>query len=252
MMDFEDRLERIDRQECFRDELTCDLGGLVGAAGSIASGIMGSSAATNAANAQTTAAQNAQNTLGAANSTVQQGYQPYTAAGTSAINSLTSNMQNGTGFAQPFNMSSFMSDPGYQFTLQQGDNAINASAASKGGALSGGTLKALSGYASGLANQTYGDAYNRYLQTSQQNYNQTAGIAQLGLGAQQQSAQSTLGTAQGQANLQTQAGNAQAAGYIGQQNAINGAITGVGSAANQYSFNNGIRANPITLLGQNL
>lgn len=230
----------------YRQASRMRLGSVVGAIGSTIGGIMGAGAASDAAQAQQNAAQNGQNTLNTANQAVQQGYQPYQAAGTSAINALTNSVTN----QQPFSMSNFMSDPGYQFTLQQGQNAINSSAAAKGNALSGGTIKAQTQYATGLANTTYGDAYNRYLQTSQQNYNQLAGVASLGLGATNNAANANLGTAQGVANLQTQAGNAQAAGIVGQQNAYNGIINGVNGAANQYSFNNSMRQSPLSIYGQ--
>jgi hypothetical protein len=232
----------------YRQHARMKLGSVVGAIGSTIGGIMGAGAASDAATAQQNASQNAQNTLNTANQGVQQNYQPYQAAGTSALSKLTSSVTNPTAF----NMSDFMSDPGYQFTLQQGQNAINSSAAAKGNALSGGTLKAQTQYATGLANTTYGDAYNRYLATSQQNYNQLAGVAGLGLNATNSASSADLGTASGVANLQTQAGNAQAAGIIGQQNAYNGIINGVSGAANQYSFNNSMKTNPLTAYGMTL
>ena len=248
-MDIFERFDAHERGELC-DGLTCDIGSLVGAAGGIVSGIMGAGAAKDAAAAQEAASQSAQNTVNAANSTVQQGYQPYTATGTSALKALNGDLSSGTGFAAPFNMSSFYSDPGYQFTLQQGQNAVNSSAAAKGQSLSGGTLKALDSYTSGLANTTYGDAYNRYLQSSQQRYSQLTGLAGLGLQAQTGSANSTLSTAKQDSDLITGAGNAQAAGIIGAQNSYNSAIGAVTGAGQQYSLNNSLSAKPLSLLGQ--
>lgn len=46
-------------------------------------------------------------------------------------------------------------NPGYQFALQQGQQAINASAAARGGLLSGANLKALDAYTVGQANQNF-------------------------------------------------------------------------------------------------
>lgn len=51
----------------------------------------------------------------------------------------------------------FEQDPGYQFRLQQGEQAINRSAAARGGRLGGDTLKALNDYAQGQASQEYGN-----------------------------------------------------------------------------------------------
>ncbi len=60
--------------------------------------------------------------------------------------------------------------PGYQFALQQGLQGVERSAASKGTLLTGGTLKALEGYGTGLADQTYGNLFSRALQSNQTNF----------------------------------------------------------------------------------
>lgn len=56
----------------------------------------------------------------------------------------------------------FFNDEGYQFRLKEGIDGIQNAAAARGGLQSGNTLKSLSKYASGLASQEYGDAYNRF------------------------------------------------------------------------------------------
>jgi hypothetical protein len=56
----------------------------------------------------------------------------------------------------------FQADPGYQFRMQQGAAAVQGSAAAKGGALSGATMRALAKYGQNLASQEYSNAYNRY------------------------------------------------------------------------------------------
>jgi hypothetical protein len=60
---------------------------------------------------------------------------------------------------QPFN---FEEDPGYQFRLQEGTNAIQNTAAARGSLLSGATLKAIQRYGSNLASQEYQQAFDRY------------------------------------------------------------------------------------------
>src|SRR5207253_2960188 len=62
-------------------------------------------------------------------------------------------------------------DPGYQCRLQQGQQALENSAAARGGLFSGNTAKALSDYAQGSASNEYGNVYNRALQTYGTNYN---------------------------------------------------------------------------------
>lgn len=195
---------------------TAIIGG-IGIAGSVVSGVSSSHAADQQADAAQKAAA-AQQQQYQQNRTDQQ---PYMQAGQGALSQIQQNQANGTGFATPFSQQSFMSTPGYNFQLQQGQNAVNSSAAATGGTLNGGTLKALQQYSTGLANQTYGDAYSRYLANSSQQYNQLFNVAQLG-----QNATATLGSqgtqsANNQGNYLTQQGNAQATGTIGVGNAIN-------------------------------
>ena len=51
--------------------------------------------------------------------------------------------------------SGFESDPGYQFRLQQGEQAINRAASARGGRYGGATLKALQEHGQGLASQEF-------------------------------------------------------------------------------------------------
>jgi hypothetical protein len=144
--------------------------------------------------------------------------------------------------------------PGYQFQMQQGQQALQQSAAARGNLLTGGTAEAVNNYAQGLAStnyqNTYNNAYNTYAsnynqyQNQQANqYNRLASLAGVG----QQTAQ-TLGTL-GQntansvsnnlmntaSNIGQQGNNAAAAnasGIIGSANAYTGAI---GSATSNLS-----------------
>ncbi len=56
----------------------------------------------------------------------------------------------------------FEADPGYQFRLSEGNKAIEASAAARGGLFSGKAGTDLQTFSQGLASQEYGDAYNRF------------------------------------------------------------------------------------------
>lgn len=68
-----------------------------------------------------------------------------------------------------FNPADLQNDPSYQFRLQQGVNALDASAASRGKLLSGAQDKAVTQYGQDLASQEYANAYNRSLQGYQTN-----------------------------------------------------------------------------------
>lgn len=59
-------------------------------------------------------------------------------------------------------------DPSYQFRLQQGIDAIEGSAAARGGLFSGQTGKDLMEYGQGLASDSYKDAFSRDLATKGQ------------------------------------------------------------------------------------
>lgn len=63
-----------------------------------------------------------------------------------------------------------LNDPAYQFRLNQGNKALNASAAARGVLHTGGTLQDIVGYGQDYASQEYQNAYNRALQTHEQDY----------------------------------------------------------------------------------
>ena len=73
-------------------------------------------------------------------------------------------------FKPPTGEEALRDDPGYQFRLQQGQKALETSAAARGGLLSGGTLKGIQDYAQGLASQEYGNVYARRLGENQMGY----------------------------------------------------------------------------------
>jgi hypothetical protein len=151
----------------------------------------------------------------------------------------------------PFSEAEFKVDPGYQFRLDQGNQSIQNMAAATGNLNSGRALKDALSFSSGLASQEYGNAYGRYnndyltgfnshiqdyntgfnaFNTNQTNqYNKLAALAGMG----QASASSLAGVSQNYTNQISnnlaQSANAQAAGAVGQSNAIN---QGLGSVAN--------------------
>lgn len=191
----------------------------------------------------------------------QQNLAPWLKAGTQGINSLAALLSTpGQGLLTPWTQQfqaptadQAAQTPGYQFTLQQGQNALQNSAAAQGGLLSTGALKTLQGYTTGLANQTYQDVYNRALTEYQQSYNifqgnQTNTFNRLAaLSGVGQTAANTLGglgqdaarnianinmTAGGQiGNSLMNAGAATASGYAGIANAITGGIGNISQFA---------------------
>jgi len=84
-----------------------------------------------------------------------------------------------------FTMDKFHEDPGYQFQLAQGQNALT-NASSLSGGMNSNNLKGLLGYSQGLANQDYQQAFGNYqteaarglnaYQTNLQDYKQQFGL----------------------------------------------------------------------------
>ena len=67
-----------------------------------------------------------------------------------------------TSLMNNFTMADFQADPGYAFRLKEGMNAMNATAAARGGLISGNALKAGQQYGQEMGSQEYNNAFNRY------------------------------------------------------------------------------------------
>lgn len=142
---------------------------------------------------------------------------------------------NGYGdLMRDFSMQDFEKDPGYQFRLDQGEQAINRNALARGRYNSGSTLKALQGFNSDLASQEYSNAFNRFGQNQSNKYNRLAALSGVGQTTTQQvnADRSSLGGALGGNILG--AGNAAAAGRVGVGNAIS---QGIGQGVNFWQSN---------------
>ena len=107
-----------------------------------------------------------------------------------------------------------MQDPGYQFGLQQGQQALDRKIAAMGGRVSGASLKAAARYGTDYASTGYNAAYQR----GQDRLNRLAAIAGLGQTATQASAQSGANATNAISNLMTSQGDANAARSIAQGN----------------------------------
>lgn len=96
------------------------------------------------------------------------------------------------GLTQSFDMEQYQSDPGYQFRLDEGNQALERKLAASGKTFSPEAAKALMGYGQGMASQEYGQAYDRYNIDQGNLYNRLAGIS--GTGQQAGSAMTRAGT----------------------------------------------------------
>ena len=219
----------------------------------VLSSIYGSTAAKNAAQAQIDSAAQANQLAYGIYQQNRADQAPWMQAGTGALKQLTAGTAPGGEFTKNFTPADLTAgmDPGYAFRISEGNKALNATAAARGGLISGNAIKAGQDYGQAAASQEYQNAFSRYQINRANRLNPLQSLAGLGqsavntTGAMGTNYANTAGT-----NL-TGAGNASAAGTIGTANAISSGVTGV---SNLYAQNQALNSqnNLMALLaGQN-
>lgn len=150
-----------------------------------------------------------------------------------------------------FGEGDFQADPGYAFRLSEGLKGMNATAAARGGLLSGNALRAGQEYGQQMGSQEYQNAFNRYqanralqaqeygnafnrFQTERTNtLAPLQSLAGVGQSATQQAQQASQNYAAGAGNALGNFGNAQASNIIGAGNArASGYVGGANIASN--------------------
>ena len=214
------------------------------AAASLVGGLMSSNASSNAADTQAASADRAaqlQNEQYLNNVKLQA---PFREAGLTAQNKLLDYLGLSPGasgkYAGDFTAADFNAnkDPGYAFRLSEGMKELNASAAARGGLISGNALRAATQYGQDIGSQEYQNAFNRYQTNRSNQLNPLQSL--MGSG---QTATNTLAAAgQNYANQAGDAymgaGNARASGYVGSANAWQSALGGATNAYNQQNMLN--------------
>ena len=144
---------------------------------------------------------------------------PFREAGVRALNKLEAASE-----YTPFGMAQFQADPGYGFRFEQGQKALERSAAARGGLISGNTGGALQQFGQGLASQEYQNAFNRYQAERQARLGplqSLAGVGQTSINALGQAGQNY---ASGMGEALGAGAQARASGYMGAANAIGGGV----------------------------
>jgi len=161
---------------------------------------------------------------------------PYRDAGYTSLKDLVAGTRPGGQFDKVFTNADFVKDPGYQFRMAEGARGVEASAAARGGALSGGALKALARYQQGYASNEFGAAYDRFNSNLTGRYNRLAGLAGTGQTATNSgiAAGQAMNTANANARNQIgdaigSAGNATASMYAGVGNTISQTANNLGN-----------------------
>ena len=212
----------------------------------LAGSAMSSDAARSAGNKQADAAGRASDLQMQQFQQMQQNLAPYMQLGSSTIPQLQQ-MLGGARLNTPFSFDPTMQQleqtPGYQFTLQQGNKALDNAMAAKGLSLSGAQLKGLDAYNTGLASQTFQQQYQNALQNFNTNYgqasdqyNRAAGLVGLGQNAAAGVGNAGLQTASNIGNNMMGGANALAAGQVGSANALSGGLSGLGANGMLYSM----------------
>ena len=137
-----------------------------------------------------------------------------------------------------FGAEQFQQDPGYAFRQAEGMKALERSAAARGNLMSGSTMKGIQRFGQDLASQEYQNAFNRYQTERAAKLNPLQSL----MGSGQSAANVLTGAAgqmgQNEASNIYNAGQARASGYIGQANALSGALGQIGSIASQIPMQN--------------
>jgi len=230
------------------------IGGGVAAGGSVLGGLIGSGASSAASSAEVQASRIAAATQQNMFNQTQQAVSPWYTAGSAGLYGEEQALglipggtggqgwSSGSGATLPQLLglaplpagqsltSILQNTPGYQFQFNQGEQAIQNSAAAKGGLIGGNTLTALQNYGQGTADQTYqqylgnvmSGYFNPMANLAQNGQNAALGVGSLGASAANGIASSTLA-----------GGQAAASGITGGANAMTGAIGGVSNSIGQ-------------------
>jgi hypothetical protein len=214
----------------------------IGAVGAVGGGLIAAGGAKKAARAQERAAQSAEATQREFFNRQIELQEPFRQAGMTAQDQIMqllgiggdASMPGYGSMARPFGQQDFEQDPGYAFRQAEGMKALERSAAARGNLMSGATMKGIQRFGQDLASQEYGNAFNRFQIERAARLNPLQSL--MGAG---QSATNVMTGATGQAGqnigqMQLGAGQARASGYIGQSNALAGALGSIGQMATSF------------------
>ena len=135
---------------------------------------------------------------------------PYREGGVAAQNAI--DFELGLG-ARPEGYQGFTATPGYDFRMREGQRALEAGAAARGGLYSGAAMRDLTKFGQDYGSNEYGNFFSRL-----------GARADTGMNAAAMSGQASQQAAAGVSNAFGNIGNAQAAGAIGGANAMTGGM----------------------------
>lgn len=192
--------------------------------------VIGSNAATDAADTQAQATRQAAQLSNDQFQQTRADQMPWMQAGQRALGKLE-----GAVDYTPFGMKQFQEDPGYAFRLKEGQKALDAQAAARGGLISGNALRAAVGYGQEMGSQEYLNAFNRYQQERAAKLQPLQSLAGVGQTTAANLGAAGAANAGAVGNYLTSGAAAQAAGTVGAANAYTNAA---GTYMNYNQSNN--------------
>jgi len=185
----------------------------------IGSSLLGSSAANRAANTQAASSDRAADLQYEQYQDTVRRQKPFYDVGVNALPELVSASK-----YTPFGMDQFKADPGYAFRLSEGQKQLDRTAASRGGLLSGGALKAATRYGQDMGSQEYTNAFNRYQVERNASLAPLQSLTGMGQTTAQQVSNAGQTMATNVGNDITNSAAARASGYVGGANALTGGL----------------------------
>lgn len=227
-----------------------------GVAGAVVGGAITSDASHSAANKQSDAANRATAEEGRQYDLYREDQKPYREAGYNSLAEIgrllgLTGDPHSSGFGSlndKFTGADLASDPGYQLRLKQGQDALENSAATRGGLLSGAGGRAIGQYGQTFASNEFQSAWERDMAEKDKTFNRLSGLAGTGQTATQATGAAGQHYADAYGNNLIGGANAQAAAQLAGANQWGNAFNAVGGAVG-----NALRpgANPYTSPGAN-
>ncbi len=161
-------------------------------------------------------------------------FAPWRDVGEQALNQMWAGVQSGEFEVGDIDVTK---DPGYQFRMDQGIEALDKSAAARGRLLSGAQQKGVTDYSQNVASQEYANAYARESNEKARKYNMLSGLSSGGQASAAGQAQATSQLGQQTSNILSNLGQSQAQSQYAQGQARAGAYQGMAQAGNQAAQN---------------
>lgn len=154
--------------------------------------------------------------------------EPFYQAGLGALPAYTQGVMPGGDLVRPFAESDFKADPGYGFRMKEGMQALDRSAAARGGLLSGATLKGAERFGQDIASNEYNNAYNRYVGNQATQRNALAGLTGFAPTASSAMQAGDVSYGGNAANLASNTANAMAGAGATRASSYGNALAGIG------------------------